>query len=41
MRQHAAEALLVAGLATYVPALLLALWWTAGAALSFVVALMR
>ena len=41
MRQRTAEALLVAGLAAYVPALLLAVRWAATTAFSFVAALMR
>ena len=41
MRQHAAQALLLAGLAAYVPALLLGLGWGTWSALSLLVSLMR
>ena len=39
MREHAAEALLLVGLAAYFPALMAALWWVGSGALSSLLAL--
>ena len=41
MRAHAAEALLLAGLAAYVPAVLAGVWWVASGALSLLLAVIR